>query len=115
MFLLQKFFLWLDERRDKKLQRTITLMQAQQTALNEPLTKALDALSSHTALMNSWLDGFQNLSREAPFTSTVRDEDELKAEKARIQNIDGFSPLLPEWQKDAALYSTLDAFLDGRQ
>lgn len=93
------FFAWLDERRDKKLQRQMALVQAQLSAQQATAMGAIDALKAHTELMKLWLTGFQNISLQGqvPFSSVVRDEDEYRAEVERMaSNIDGLAP----WKSD---------------
>ena len=98
---VKRFLDWLDQRRDKKLERQIRLSQAVATANETTALAALEALKEHTALMKMWLTGLNALSTpgEKPFSSVVRDEDEFQQEVERIKarNTDAMTPV---WQAE---------------
>lgn len=114
MGLIQRFFSWLDQRRDLKLERDLKRVKANDAVAE----KALSALQDHTHLMRLWLEGFQRITIGEPFSSTVRDEDEVREELLRQEqglpptNVDRVNVPSP-WEAEAVLRGLLKDMGNG--
>lgn len=99
--------------KDKQHARHLELVKVQDAAAHATAQGAIDALREHTKLMNLWLSGLQNLSTpgERPYSSVMRDDDEIDAELSRIKtrNVDRMSPTqIHEWQQELDFSSIMD-------
>jgi hypothetical protein len=60
-------------------------------AMQGMVSKMADAMGQNATVLQTWLDGFK--VHEIPSTSTIRDEDEANAERARHGDDPGVSTL----------------------
>ena len=71
---------WTEYRLERlRIQAEVTT--APMRAMQGMVERMADAMTQHSTVLQTWLDGFK--VHEVPSTSTVRDEDEANAERAR--------------------------------